>query len=109
MHKHKSCGQCTRRSEDTTWMMNMMDRFAGGCGRGREIDTLLEFMKQTAGRTISTLGDVAAWPIQGLMRPFRPGVEARIAMLFERQMTGDGSPTVAAADNLRASLTEVLA
>jgi NADH dehydrogenase (ubiquinone) flavoprotein 1 len=35
--------------------------------------------KQVEGRTICALGDAAAWPIQGLMRHFRPEVEARIA------------------------------
>lgn len=34
--------------------------------------------KQIEGRTICALGDAAAWPIQGLMRHFRPEVEARI-------------------------------
>ena len=60
-------------------MMNMMDRFASGRGHGREIDMLLELPKQVEGRTICALDDAAAWPIQGLMRHFRPEVEARLA------------------------------
>ncbi|KAF9266728.1 NADH-ubiquinone oxidoreductase [Marasmius fiardii PR-910] len=77
-YKHESCGQCTPCREGTTWMMNMMNRFVEGRGHVREIDMLLELTKQIEGRTICALGDAAAWPIQGLMRHFRPEVEARI-------------------------------
>jgi NADH dehydrogenase (ubiquinone) flavoprotein 1 len=35
--------------------------------------------KQIEGRTICALGDAAAWPIQGLMRHFRPEVERHIS------------------------------
>jgi NADH-quinone oxidoreductase subunit F len=45
----------------------------------REIDMLLEVTKQVEGHTICALGDAAAWPIQGLIRHFRPEVERRIA------------------------------
>jgi NADH dehydrogenase (ubiquinone) flavoprotein 1 len=38
-----------------------------------------KFRKQVEGHTICALGDAAAWPIQGLMRHFRPEVEARLA------------------------------
>ena len=30
------------------------------------------------GHTICALGDAAAWPVQGLIRHFRPELEARI-------------------------------
>ena len=43
-----------------------------------EIDMLLDVTKQIEGHTICALGDAAAWPIQGLMRHFRPEVERRI-------------------------------
>lgn len=39
----------------------------------------MKIRKQIEGRTICALGDAAAWPIQGLMRHFRPEVERRIA------------------------------
>ena len=42
------------------------------------IDKLLDVTKQVEGHTICALGDAAAWPIQGLMRHFRPEVERRI-------------------------------
>ena len=45
----------------------------------RKIDQLLEVTKQVEGHTICALGDAAAWPIQGLIRHFRPEIEKRIA------------------------------
>ena len=39
---------------------------------------LLDVTKQVEGHTICALGDAAAWPIQGLVRHFRPTIEARI-------------------------------
>ncbi len=33
---------------------------------------------QAGGRRIRALGDAAAWPIQGLIRHFRPEIERRI-------------------------------
>lgn len=65
-------------------MMNMMDRLVEGRAQEREIDMLLELTKQIEGHTICALGDAAAWPIQGLMKNFRPEVEARIAR-FQRE------------------------
>lgn len=115
-------------------MMNMMDRFVEGRGHQREIDMLLELTyvpssspelihsqpsfshsKQIEGRTICALGDAAAWPIQGLMRHFRPEVEKRISgfraqngpVLFGGRMKADTDPTLALPDNLGANLPEV--
>jgi NADH:ubiquinone oxidoreductase subunit F (NADH-binding) len=39
---------------------------------------LQELTKQIEGHTICALGDAAAWPVQGLIRHFRPEMEARI-------------------------------
>lgn len=47
-------------------------------GAKREIDLLFEVSKQVEGHTICALGDAAAWPIQGLIRNFRPEIERRI-------------------------------
>jgi NADH-quinone oxidoreductase subunit F len=44
-----------------------------------EIDLLYEVTKQVEGHTICALGDAAAWPIQGLIRHFRPEMERRMA------------------------------
>jgi len=40
---------------------------------------LFQVTKQVEGHTICALGDAAAWPIQGLIRHFRPEIERRIA------------------------------
>ena len=47
-------------------------------GEKREIDLLFDVSKQVEGHTICALGDAAAWPVQGLIRHFRPTMEARI-------------------------------
>lgn len=77
-YKHESCGQCTPCREGTGWMWRVMERLVTGEADKSEIDMLLEVTKQVEGHTICALGDAAAWPIQGLMRHFRPEVEARI-------------------------------
>jgi NADH-quinone oxidoreductase subunit F len=77
-YKHESCGQCTPCREGTGWMMRVMDRMVKGNAQKREIDMLFDVTKQIEGHTICALGDAAAWPIQGLIRHFRPEMEARI-------------------------------
>jgi NADH-quinone oxidoreductase subunit F len=59
-------------------MMRVMERMVRGNAQKREIDMLFEVTKQVEGHTICALGDAAAWPIQGLIRNFRPEIEARI-------------------------------
>ena len=125
-YKHESCGQCTPCREGTTWMMNMMNRMVEGRAHQREIDMLLELTcvhfpsfffaletdcsfirKQIEGRTICALGDAAAWPIQGLMRHFRPEVEKRIeefkrlngAVGFGGHLASAADETLAVPDN----------
>ena len=78
-YKHESCGQCTPCREGTGWMMRVMDRMVQGRAEPEEIDTLEQVTRQVEGHTICALGDAAAWPIQGLIRHFRPEIEARIA------------------------------
>ena len=56
-----------------------MDRFEKGQGRTREIDMLQELTKQVEGHTICALGEAFAWPLQGLIRHFRPELEKRMA------------------------------
>jgi len=79
-YKHESCGQCTPCREGTGWMWRMMDRMVRGQAEPHEIDTLYEITKQVEGHTICALGDAAAWPIQGLIKNFRPEIERRIQM-----------------------------
>ncbi|KAH6907496.1 NADH-ubiquinone oxidoreductase 51 kDa subunit [Coprinopsis sp. MPI-PUGE-AT-0042] len=110
-YKHESCGQ------GTTWMMNMMARMEEGRAHQREIDMLLEITKQIEGRTICALGDAAAWPIQGLMRHFRPEVERRIeeyrklngAVGFGGPLASQVDETLAIPDNLGLRLDQVAA
>jgi NADH-quinone oxidoreductase subunit F len=78
-YKHESCGQCTPCREGTGWMMRVMNRMVQGRAEISEIDTLEQVTRQVEGHTICALGDAAAWPIQGLIRHFRPVVEERIA------------------------------
>lgn len=77
-YKHESCGQCTPCREGTGWMSRMMNRIMIGDASVDEIDTLEEVTRQIEGHTICALGDAAAWPIQGLIRHFRPEMEAKI-------------------------------
>jgi len=77
-YKHESCGQCTPCREGTGWMMRIMKRLIDGEASIEEIDMLYAVTKQVEGHTICALGDAAAWPIQGLIRHFRPELERRI-------------------------------
>ncbi|WP_324695587.1 NADH-quinone oxidoreductase subunit NuoF [Novosphingobium aerophilum] len=78
-YKHESCGQCTPCREGTGWMWRVMERLRTGDAEVEEIDMLQQVTKQVEGHTICALGDAAAWPIQGLIRHFRPELERRIA------------------------------
>jgi NADH-quinone oxidoreductase subunit F len=78
-YKHESCGQCTPCREGTGWMWRQMERLREGDATVEAIDRLLDVTKQVEGHTICALGDAAAWPIQGLIKHFRPELERRIA------------------------------
>jgi NADH dehydrogenase (ubiquinone) flavoprotein 1 len=77
-YHHESCGQCTPCREGSKWTEQIMQRFERGEARLREIDMMQELTKQVEGHTICALGEAFAWPIQGLIRHFRPELEARI-------------------------------
>lgn len=78
-YRHESCGQCTPCREGTSWLEKLMARFVEGTARPGDVDLLFELTKQIEGRTICALADGAVWPIQGLIRHFRPELERRIA------------------------------
>ena len=78
-YMHESCGQCTPCREGTGWMYRVMERLRVGDADVAEIDMLQQVTKQIEGHTICALGDAAAWPIQGLIKHFRPEIERRIA------------------------------
>ncbi|HZB94121.1 MAG TPA: NADH-quinone oxidoreductase subunit NuoF, partial [Stellaceae bacterium] len=77
-YMHESCGQCTPCREGTGWMWRVMQRMVQGNASVEEIDMLLDVSFEIEGHTICALGDAAAWPVQGLIRHFRPEMERRI-------------------------------
>lgn len=88
-YKHESCGQCTPCREGTGWMWRVMTRMVEGRADLEEIDMLFDISKEIEGHTICALGDAAAWPIQGLIRHFRPEMEKRI-MAYKNQRAMQG-------------------
>jgi NADH-quinone oxidoreductase subunit F len=78
-YMHESCGQCTPCREGTGWIWRVMERLVRGDAVPEEIDVLLQVAGEVEGHTICALGDAAAWPVQGLVRHFRPELERRIA------------------------------
>ena len=66
-YKHESCG-CTPCKEGIDRMNTKMWRVA----QAAEIAMLWELSKKIEGHTIGPLADGAAWPVQGLIRHFRP-------------------------------------
>jgi len=78
-YKHESCGQCTPCREGAGWMWRVLERMVKGDAATEEIDKLLDVSYEIEGHTICALGDAAAWPVQGLIRHFRPVIERRIA------------------------------
>ena len=75
----ESCGQCTPCREGTGWLYRMLQRILDGNGKKEDLDLLLSVSEKIEGNTICALGDAAAWPIQGLIKHFRPEIERRIA------------------------------
>jgi NADH-quinone oxidoreductase subunit F len=59
-------------------MWRVMEKMRTGNAEICDIDTLYDVTKQVEGHTICALGDAAAWPIQGLIKHFRPEMERRI-------------------------------
>jgi NADH-quinone oxidoreductase subunit F len=75
---HESCGQCTPCREGTGWQYRIMQRMVTGNASIDEIDMLLDIGSEIEGHTICAHGDASAWPIQGLIKHFRPEMEKRI-------------------------------
>jgi NADH-quinone oxidoreductase subunit F len=84
-YRHESCGQCTPCREGTGWLWRVMERMVKGNAQPAEIDMLDEVTREIEGHTICALGDAAAWPVQGLIRHFRPVMEERIAAYRKQQ------------------------
>jgi NADH-quinone oxidoreductase subunit F len=83
-YMHESCGQCTPCREGTGWLWRMMERMVDGSAAPADIDHMLDVAGRIEGHTICALGDAAAWPVQGLVRHFRPEIERRIAEFSRR-------------------------
>jgi NADH-quinone oxidoreductase subunit F len=77
-YKHESCGQCTPCREGMGWIWRTLERMARGESSRGEIDQLWEVTTLVEGHTICAFGDGAVWPVQGLIRHFRPEIERRI-------------------------------
>ena len=77
-YMHESCGQCTPCREGTGWMWRLLTNIESGKGRLEDIDLLENITHQIEGHTICSFGEAASWPVQGLIRHFRPEMEKRI-------------------------------
>jgi NADH-quinone oxidoreductase subunit F len=77
-YKHESCGQCTPCREGSGWMWRMLTRMQRGDATLADIDMLQDVTNQICGHTICAFGEGSAWPVQGLLRHFRPEIEKRI-------------------------------
>jgi NADH-quinone oxidoreductase subunit F len=88
-YMHESCGQCTPCREGTGWLYRIMQRMVRGDADPAEIDMLEAVTRQIEGHTICALGDAAAWPVQGLIRHFRPELERRMAEYRGRRQAAE--------------------
>jgi NADH-quinone oxidoreductase subunit F len=75
------------------WVYRVMTRMVTGDAEIEEIDMLWDVTKQIEGHTICALADGGVWPVQGLIRHFRPELERRIV---ERKLAADTTPAQAA-------------
>ena len=85
-YKHESCGQCTPCREGMGWVNRVMLRMVEGRAEIEEIDVLEQVTRQIEGHTICALADGGVWPVQGLIRHFRPMMEERIAAYKARAL-----------------------
>jgi NADH-quinone oxidoreductase subunit F len=85
-YKHESCGQCTPCREGMGWVNRVMWRMVEGRAEVEEIDVLEDVTRKIEGHTICALADGGVWPVQGLIRHFRPLMEQRIADYKSRHL-----------------------
>ena len=77
-YMRETCGQCTPCREGMGWLSRMMTRMVEGKATVEEIDTMLDVTKEIEGHTICAFAEGAVWPIQGLIRHFKPQMIERI-------------------------------
>ena len=94
-YRHESCGQCTPCREGMGWVYRVMQRLVTGDAEIDEIDMLWDLTKQIEGHTICALADGGVWPVQGLIRHFRPELEHRI--VARKTAAGESAPAAAEA------------
>ena len=94
-YRHESCGQCTPCREGMGWVYRVMQRLVTGDAEIDEIDMLWDLTKQIEGHTICALADGGVWPVQGLIRHFRPELEHRI--VARKTAAGEPAPVPAEA------------
>jgi len=87
-YAHESCGQCTPCREGSPWLWHMMKRMVKGNATPDEIDMLEQLSYNIGGHTICALGDAAAWPVQGLVRHYKPDMLKRIEE-YRKQTEGE--------------------
>jgi NADH-quinone oxidoreductase subunit F len=78
-YKHESCGQCTPCREGLGWVWRVMERMIEGNATVEELEQLDGITREIEGHTICALADGAVWPVQGLIRHFKPEMQRRIA------------------------------
>ena len=59
-------------------MNKIVSRIERGAGLRADLDLLLEVAGKMEGQTICAFSDAAAWPVQGLLRHFKPDFEEHI-------------------------------
>lgn len=77
-YMHESCGQCSPCREGTGWMWRLLSGLQKGDGTIEDIDILYNISCHIENHTICSLGDAASWPVQGLIKHFRPELERRL-------------------------------
>ncbi|UAT43060.1 NADH-quinone oxidoreductase subunit NuoF [Anaplasmataceae bacterium AB001_6] len=77
-YMHESCGQCTPCREGTGWLWRILNKILNKNATLNDVNNLYEISKKIEGNTICALGDAAAWPVQGLVRHFKPELEKRV-------------------------------
>jgi len=66
----ESCGQCSPCREGTGWLWRILKRINAGQGCMEDLATLNRVATQMCGKTICTLADGAAMPIQSFLKHF---------------------------------------
>ncbi|MDT8262375.1 NADH-ubiquinone oxidoreductase-F iron-sulfur binding region domain-containing protein, partial [Roseomonas sp. DSM 102946] len=76
------------------WVNRVMWRMVQGRAEIDEIDVLEQVTKQIEGHTICAFADGGVWPVQGLIRHYRPLMEARIAEYKQRHAAPSMPPSI---------------